>query len=220
MILLTIFAILFNVVYANNIHTKDNPCHDATRPWATLNSHCGGATFFMENEIWKDVVGYEGIYKVSDLGNVLSLTRGNGLPWRNGVSRKKKQVLNINGRPTITLWRNGVCKTVLIHRLVAIAFIPNPENKPTVNHKNGVKTDNSVANLEWMTSRENCIHNTRVLKNNCGEKHFNAKLSAADVLNIRKEVNSGGCEFSLSKKYGVTVSNIRHIRDRLIWKFI
>lgn len=116
---------------------------------------------FMENqeqEIWKDVVGWEDLYQVSSFGRVVGLQRTNAKgKTRNCVLRKP--VLNKYGYPTVCLYPIvGKLKNVTIHRLVAKAFIPNPNNKSSVNHINGVKTDNNIKNLEWATVAENNRH--------------------------------------------------------------
>jgi len=108
----------------------------------------------METEIWKDVVGYEGKYKVSNLGRVKSLH----LIW-NGELRIISQRLSPRGYCLIHL-----CKiTYRVHTLVALAFIPNIENKPEINHKDGNKQNNNVENLEWATRAENNLHAYRSL---------------------------------------------------------
>ena len=102
-------------------------------------------------EIWADIPKYKGKYQVSTKGRVRSLLRG------------KERVLTpwlTTGYPTVSLGRRN---KQLVHRLVAEAFIPNPERRPQVNHKNGDRTDNRVNNLEWVSSRENILHRGRVL---------------------------------------------------------
>lgn len=102
-------------------------------------------------EIWKDVPGYEGLYRVSDQGRVYSV--------RNEIVLKP---VNSVGYCVVTLSDHGKAKLAKVHRLVAMAFIPNPENKPTVNHINEIKTDNRACNLEWATVAEQNAHGTRL----------------------------------------------------------
>jgi hypothetical protein len=112
-------------------------------------------------EFWKDVVGYEGIYQVSNFGNVKSLdryiTRSDGCVYfRRGKLRPKLK--NTDGYYHLKLCRNGGYVTKRIHRLVAEAFIPNPRNLPEINHIDTDRTNNMVNNLEWCTRYENIQH--------------------------------------------------------------
>lgn len=101
-------------------------------------------------EIWKDIDGYIGLYQVSNLGRVKSL---------NYNKTNKEQILKPNpntfGYPSVVLWKNRKYKAYSVHRLVAQAFIPNPHNKPFIDHINTIRTDNRVDNLRWCTYREN-----------------------------------------------------------------
>lgn len=112
------------------------------------------------NEIWKDIVGYEGLYQISNLGNVKSLDYR-----RTGKERILKPVTDSVGYLHVVLCKNRKLKTFNIHRLVANAFLENPDHKSDVNHKDEDKTNNCVDNLEWMTRKENInygTHNERV----------------------------------------------------------
>lgn len=113
------------------------------------------------NEIWKDVVGYEGYYQVSNLGNFRSLDRiikykKDGLRLYPGKSLLLEPTKDNYRR--IVLMKEGIKARYMAHRLVAQAFIPNPNNKPCINHIDGCKYNNIVSNLEWCTASENCQH--------------------------------------------------------------
>lgn len=135
----------------------------------------------MKKEIWKDIVGKEGEYKVSNLGNVKSLERmvKGKIGTRLCHERILKKIKGKRGYYVVGLDRKSSPKT--IHRLVAIAFIPNPENKPCVNHIDGNKLNNDVSNLEWCTYSENNIHGLRTgliippWKNKFGKMHHRSK---------------------------------------------
>lgn len=109
-------------------------------------------------EIWKDIEGFDGIYQVSNLGRVRSLDRYVNTAIRHSEVRKTKgrilkQGCNVHGYSVVSLGKNH--KTYTVHRLVAKAFIPNPENKPEIDHINTIRKDNRAENLHWVTRSEN-----------------------------------------------------------------
>ena len=147
----------------------------------------------------KDVCNYEGLYKIDENGNVFSVRNNKFL----------NTTVFPNGYEYVHLC-NGKAKTKLlrVHRLVAEAFIPNPNDLPQVNHKDGNKLNNSVENLEWCTNLENMRHSIETgLRAVKGENNPSAKLTAKDVENIRREYIPKSKEFgtvALARKYGVS----------------
>lgn len=121
-------------------------------------------------ELWKDVVGYEGVYAVSNLGRIKSLRSGKLL-----APRKSNSSLGAKYR-LVLLFSQGASKSFLVHRLVAVAFINNPENKPQVNHIDGDGANNNIVNLEWVTCSENCVHRYRVI----GARHPRRGVTGGD----------------------------------------
>lgn len=131
----------------------------------------------LEGEVWMPVVGYEELYSVSNLGRV----KRNARSWRSGRKGCRfkhldeslvAQRMNAYGYKICTLCKDGVKKTKRVHVLVAMAFIENSMDKPVVNHKDGNKAHNEVSNLEWMTTKENCIHSITVLHKKAGERKY------------------------------------------------
>jgi len=166
-------------------------------------------------EIWKDIHGYKGIYLISNLGRVKVLERktkdSRGRLWV-----RPEKILNggtSNGYKYIRLHsfnKERSSKMYTVHRLVAKHFVPNENNKPQVNHINGVRDDNNVTNLEWVTNQENVLHGRRVLGHCIGEKNARAKtteLMALTILDLRKK---HPCK-TISKKFKLPLSRVRAI---------
>lgn len=130
-----------------------------------------------ESEIWKDVVGYEGIYKVSNKGNVFSVERKDSRGQRCG-GRTLKPAYTQDGYLRVTLNKKGIKRNKYIHRLVAEAFILKPNNYLEVNHLDEDKTNNDVENLEWCTRKYNMNYGAR---NEKVAQKLNKKVRASNV---------------------------------------
>jgi hypothetical protein len=166
-------------------------------------------------EVWKDVKGYEGIYQVSNFGNVKSL--GNEFTRKERFLKLSPQS---KGYLTVVLQKNATRKMILVHRIVAEYFLSNPLNKSQINHINGDKTDNKVENLEWVSHRENLDH---AIKNNLtlkGEKNRNSKLKDVDIIKIHSLLQKGTTTKELSESYNVSYSTIDGIRTNRYWKHL
>lgn len=130
-------------------------------------------------EIWKDIKGYEGLYQVSNLGKIKSLGRiierigpkGSRF-YRTYPEKLLKYCKDTRGYYRANLALNGVNTTIKVHRVVAQAFIPNPEGKPQINHKDGNKQNNSIYNLEWCDNQENQDHSWRIGLRKKGKEHW------------------------------------------------
>jgi hypothetical protein len=137
---------------------------------------------FFIMEIYKDIKNYEGFYQISNLGNIKSL---NNRKFKKEKILKKN--LQKNGYETICLCKENIKKSYTVHRLVALTFIFNPNNKPQINHINGIKTDNRVENLEWNTASENTKHayDNGFINLYKSGKHIASKLTDLEVSQIR-----------------------------------
>lgn len=165
-------------------------------------------------EIWKDVPNYEQYFMVSDLGNV----------WSKRTDKILKPTINKQGYATIATiigGKNGKYKTIRIHRMVAMAFLDNPMNKPVVNHKDGNKRNNNLNNLEWCTSSENAKHSFSIGLSKVfhGSNSKLAKLNGFQVDEIRenyKKLKEKHCD--IAKKYNVSTTTITNLLNYKIYK--
>jgi hypothetical protein len=176
----------------------------------------------MATEIWRSVVGfdgfYEGTYEISSLGRVRSIDRvlasGNF-----AKGRIRTQLLDIGGYPVVGLYKDGKGNQRKVHRLVALAFIPNPDNKPVVNHRDGNKQNNSVENLEWVTNRENTNHayQNGLIKAAKGEKNSQAKLTV-ELVSKAKELYALGWTYkAIGELIGVGGNQVSRIIKGTRW---
>lgn len=179
----------------------------------------------LENEIWKPVAGYEGIYEISSFGRLKTLSRRVN-SWRGGrvINEKIRKVGKwANAYPTYILSKMNANKMYLAHRLVAEAFIPNPENKPEVNHVDGDKSNSKATNLEWCTSSENAQHsyNTGLSKAvSGGNHHCFGKLGASHPChgkhkNERKGASHYKSKIVLNTQTGIFYDCIRDAADSI-----
>jgi len=153
--------------------------------------------------MWKDVVGYEDLFLVSSSGEIFSKRTKKILKQHNTKAGYLCLSTRIGGR-------KGKCVLLRVHRLVAEAFLSNPEDKPFVNHKNGRKDDNNFLNLEWVTSQENAQHawdfelNTKLF----GENNPNSKLTSEQILFAKTNSKEKGGTYSY-RKLG-KLFNVKH----------
>jgi len=180
------------------------------------------------NEIWKDIHNYEGLYQISNLGRVKSLAK----QWRsgnNGVTLRyhKDKILrqqNHSGYLEVKLCNNGNKYSAKVHRLVCQAFLPNPENKPEVNHKDGNPTNNHDSNLEWCTHDENMQHAKRIGLTLKGIEHPSSQLTNSQVYRLKMiskniEINYGYWT-RISRSLNVSVGSIRDAQRNKTYKHI
>jgi len=173
-------------------------------------------------EVWRNVIGYEDIYHVSNIGNIKRLEYARKNLLTGGLSIIKERILkpvkHYNEYLFVSLC-NGNQKEYSIHTLVANAFICNPDNKPEVNHKNGVKSDNHVDNLEWNTTSENLLHSYRTGLRRSGENHHKAKLTLVQVNEIKRLHETGVNYRQLSREFKIRACSIRDIIIGKTWKY-
>lgn len=165
-------------------------------------------------EEWKDIVGYEGRYKVSNLGRVSGKGRWN--KW--GILKQRNQ----DGYGCVTLWNGGEYKGFRVARLVGKHFMDGFRQGLFINHIDGNPTNNCESNLEWTTPKENTHHAIRLgLFNFKGERNKGSKITSKDVVAIRDMAKNGGIRYrAIGKKFGLTKDHISRIVRRIKWAHI
>jgi hypothetical protein len=177
----------------------------------------------LPKKVWEDIEGFVGYYQISNHAEIRSLDRWVATkPSSNNKRFIKGQVMKscINNYRVIRLSKDGISKHFLLHRLLALAFIPNPNNYPCVNHIDGNKLNNDLNNLEWCTYSYNSTHSYIIGKQNKkGENHHFAKLTEKDVREIRY-MDGTLTRWFMSKLYNISIHTIRDICIGRRWSHI
>lgn len=162
-------------------------------------------------EEWKNIIGFEGLYDISNKSRVRSIFRYKII---------LKPILCKNGYLSYNLCKNNIQKKKTIHRLIAIAFVPNPDNKPCINHIDGNKLNNNIDNLEWVTHKENIQHasNFGLMSGRQHLIHPSTKLYEKDIINIRLLLTQGISLLKISILYKVSKTLISQIKLGKKWK--
>lgn len=156
-------------------------------------------------EIWKDIINYEGLYQISNLGNVKSVKK----------SKLMKVDLHQDGYNRLWLSKENKSKGFLLHRLIAIHFIPNPNNLPEVNHKDADKLNNSIDNLEWCTHSENMAHaNSMGLISTAEMIKTLKKYNSLDRDKATKLINSGKSFREVERITGISAKTIKTMIEK------
>lgn len=172
-------------------------------------------------EVWKDIPNYED-YQASNLGHIRSKDRVI-ISTRGGRRFYESVVLKFSitefgyYQCTVSDTVNKTRKTGRIHRLVAMAFIANPDNKPQINHIDGNKLNNNIKNLEWSTAKEN---NKHAIDTGLRRKRFMAKISIEDVKDVKRMLKSGMTPTEISKNHKASYDSIYDIKRNKTWKDI
>jgi len=170
-------------------------------------------------EEWKPITGFEGTYEISSLGSVRVIPAGRRFP----AGYVMKPRLGAWGYLYVNLSKNGKrIKTLKIHRLVAQHFIPNPDNKVDVNHKDGDKQNNLIPNLEWATKSENTLHafRTGLKKPMRGARNGAAKLTQGSIARVFDLRSKDWSHQKIADEIGVSRSHIGLILSKKTWKHL
>lgn len=161
----------------------------------------------MDIEVWKPIKGYEGLYEISSIGNIRS----------SKFNRVKTSSPDKDGYLVISLWKNNKQRRFRMHRLVAQAFIPNPNNYPQINHINEIKDDNRIENLEWCTQKYNNMHGSRLknLRRRVAQYSLNGEL-----IKIWDSITSAGNYFGVNTPIIYTCQGKRNKAYGYIWRYV
>lgn len=172
---------------------------------------------------WRTVNGYEGKYEVSSSGDVRSVERTRR-GHRGAPTVVRPRVMKANraahGYLSLQLCKDGLASTVHVHRIVAEAFVPNPLRFSEVNHKDGVKSNNSASNLEWSSRHGNMRHASKSGLLAVGSRHGNSKLCEEDIPSIRRRFASGESQRQIAHDYGVGSEAIRFVILGRTWRHV
>lgn len=178
----------------------------------------------MQKEVWKPVKGFENLYEVSNFGEIKALEKHIvcGKCHRSWTEHLMKTAEDHKGYLRTSLSKDGKSKTVKVHRIVAEAFLQNPDNLPQVNHIDGNKKNNAVDNLEWCSQSDNLKHACRMKLKLCGgENNSASKLTYEEVCWIRNNFDSNNNLFdsaALAEKFNVHKKTIQRIVNGKGWK--
>ncbi len=177
--------------------------------------------FFIMKKEWADIKGFEGMYKISNLGEIISLARV--IKAKDGVQypikkKIKKLKVNTDGYIMVYLYKENKASYLYVHRLIGEYFIPNPLNLPCINHKNGDKSDNRICNLEWCTYSHNNYHAYKILNKKCWKSKavliYNRKgelLKEVDTV-VKAAKFSKISRYAISDKLnGVMIKELKYI---------
>ena len=193
------------------------------KPARTLCLVSGQFYLIMDHkEEWKDIDGFDGVYKVSNHGKIISyLTNPKLLAG----------TINESGYRYANLRKMNQTKCLRWHRIVAKAFLPNPNNLPEINHIDGNKLNNCVSNLEWCTRKQNMVHakENGLMPSDVdakhlykkGESNIKSKLKKNEVLEIRRMYKLGGCTHrDLAKHFGISRGHVSRVLSKHVWTHI